>query len=173
MDEKCLRSFKYYVMSENIPSRKEECTACIPFLRQHVSFPNVILLYSGNPWLTFNLDEEYVVKEEYKERKETIYYDDTPIYVEPTASGSGHSHSQVFWPTPPTVPHGDVYHRQKPQENENFKMALDAVMNKGVGFCRAARTFGVNSRTLWLECRRLGFLNPRSKVRMSEATEMR
>ena len=100
-------------------------------------------------------------------------YDNAPMYVEPTPSGSGHNQPQVLWPTIPTIPHGDVYQRRKPQENENFKMALDAVMNKGVGFCKAARIFGVNNRTLWLECRKLGFLNPRSKAAMSRSSELR
>lgn len=130
--------------------------------------PNVFLLYSGNPWLNFTPAEEYIINEENKERRETFYYDN-PQYVEPAPRGSNHDHPQVFWPppplqAPPVVPHGDVYFKRKPQDNENFKLALDAVMNKGIGFCKAARTFGVNNRTLWLECRRLGFLNPRSKV---------
>lgn len=101
-----------------------------------------------------------------------MYYDNAPMYVEPTASGSSYNHPQVLWPTHPPLSHGEVYHRRKPQENENFKMALDAVMNKGMGFCKAARIFGVNNRTLWLECKRLGFLNPRSKVVMAQASEM-
>lgn len=128
--------------------------------------PNVILLYSGNPWLNLPMDEDYMISEEFKEKRDFVYHDTThQQYLQPTPRSSTFNHPQMAWPTPLT--HSDVYQRRKPQENENFKLALDAVMNKGIGFCKAARIFGVNNRTLWLECRRLGFLNPRSKVNSS------
>lgn len=132
--------------------------------------PNVLLLYSGNPWLNLHTEEDYMISEEYKEKRDIVYHDTDQLYLEPTARSSSFSQPQIAWPSPPT--HADVFHRRKPQENENFKMALDAVMNKGIGFCKAARIFGVNNRTLWLECRRLGFLNPRSKVNTSHSSSM-
>ncbi|XP_034255947.1 protein tramtrack, alpha isoform-like isoform X4 [Thrips palmi] len=125
----------------------------------------------GNPWLNLPTEEDYMISEEYREKRDIAYHDTSHLYIEPTPRSSSFSHLQMAWPTP-TPTQTDMFHRRKPQENENFKMALDAVMNKGIGFCRAARIFGVNNRTLWLECRRLGFLNPRSKVNASHPSAM-
>ncbi|GLG92530.1 Uncharacterized protein GBIM_00207 [Gryllus bimaculatus] len=44
-----------------------------------------------------------------------------------------------------------------PQADENFVRALEAVRLGGIGFCKAARMFGVNNRTLWLEYKKRGY----------------
>nr|XP_022918169.1 protein tramtrack, alpha isoform-like isoform X2 [Onthophagus taurus] len=44
-----------------------------------------------------------------------------------------------------------------PQADENFIRALEAVRFGGIGFCKAARIFGVNNRTLWLEYKKRGY----------------
>ncbi|XP_072930902.1 uncharacterized protein [Epargyreus clarus] len=52
-----------------------------------------------------------------------------------------------------------------PQSEENFKRALDAVRFGGIGFCKAARMFGVNNRTLWLEYKKKGYPNNRPSIK--------
>ncbi|XP_046413765.1 longitudinals lacking protein, isoforms H/M/V isoform X2 [Neodiprion pinetum] len=52
-----------------------------------------------------------------------------------------------------------------PQADENFIRALDAVRYGGIGFCKAARMFGVNNRTLWLEYKKRGYPNNRPSVK--------
>ncbi|XP_025603046.1 longitudinals lacking protein, isoforms H/M/V isoform X4 [Athalia rosae] len=52
-----------------------------------------------------------------------------------------------------------------PQADENFIKALDAVRYGGIGFCKAARMFGVNNRTLWLEYKKRGYPNNRPSVK--------
>lgn len=44
-----------------------------------------------------------------------------------------------------------------PQGEENFVRALEAVRFGGIGFCKAARMYGVNNRTLWLEYKKRGY----------------
>ena len=44
-----------------------------------------------------------------------------------------------------------------PQADENFLRALEAVRFGGIGFCKAARMYGVNNRTLWLEYKKRGY----------------
>lgn len=44
-----------------------------------------------------------------------------------------------------------------PQADENFVRALEAVRFGGIGFCKAARMYGVNNRTLWLEYKKRGY----------------
>lgn len=44
-----------------------------------------------------------------------------------------------------------------PQAEENFVRALEAVRFGGIGFCKAARMYGVNNRTLWLEYKKRGY----------------
>ncbi|KAJ8897229.1 hypothetical protein PR048_002575 [Dryococelus australis] len=44
-----------------------------------------------------------------------------------------------------------------PQADENFIRALEAVRFGGIGFCKAARMYGVNNRTLWLEYKKRGY----------------
>lgn len=45
-----------------------------------------------------------------------------------------------------------------------WEQAIEAV-RKGMGFCRAARAFGINNRTLWLEYQRRGFCSDRARVK--------
>ncbi|KAL2740898.1 serine-rich adhesin for platelets [Vespula squamosa] len=52
-----------------------------------------------------------------------------------------------------------------PQADENFIRALDAVRYGGIGFCKAARMFGVNNRTLWLEYKKRGYPNNRPSLK--------
>ncbi|XP_049885305.1 longitudinals lacking protein, isoforms H/M/V-like [Pectinophora gossypiella] len=52
-----------------------------------------------------------------------------------------------------------------PQSEENFQRALEAVRFGGIGFCKAARLFGVNNRTLWLEYKKKGYPNNRPSIK--------
>ncbi|KAJ3660152.1 hypothetical protein Zmor_004621 [Zophobas morio] len=52
-----------------------------------------------------------------------------------------------------------------PQGDENFIRALEAVRFGGIGFCKAARMFGVNNRTLWLEYKKRGYPNFRLSIK--------
>ncbi|KAJ2954124.1 hypothetical protein O0L34_g2346 [Tuta absoluta] len=52
-----------------------------------------------------------------------------------------------------------------PQAEENFQRALEAVRFGGIGFCKAARMFGVNNRTLWLEYKKKGYPNTRPSIK--------
>ncbi|CAG9558588.1 unnamed protein product [Danaus chrysippus] len=52
-----------------------------------------------------------------------------------------------------------------PQAEENFQKALEAVRVGGIGFCKAARMFGVNNRTLWLEYKKKGYPNNRPSIK--------
>lgn len=52
-----------------------------------------------------------------------------------------------------------------PQGDENFIRALDAVRFGGIGFCKAARLYGVNNRTLWLEYKKRGYPNFRLSIK--------
>lgn len=52
-----------------------------------------------------------------------------------------------------------------PQNDENFMRALDAVRMGGIGFCKAARLYGVNNRTLWLEYKKRGYPVNRQSVK--------
>lgn len=47
--------------------------------------------------------------------------------------------------------------RKMIRKNENFLRALEAVKDLGMGFCKAAKIYGVNNRTLWLEYQKLGY----------------
>lgn len=47
--------------------------------------------------------------------------------------------------------------RKMIRKNENFLLALKAVRDQGMGFCKAAKIYGVNNRTLWLEYQKLGY----------------
>lgn len=58
-----------------------------------------------------------------------------------------------------------------PQADENFIRALDAVRYGGIGFCKAARMFGVNNRTLWLEYKKRGYPNNRPSVKSKVKNE--
>lgn len=52
-----------------------------------------------------------------------------------------------------------------PQGDENFIRALEAVRCGGIGFCKAARLFGVNNRTLWLEYKKRGYPISRPSIK--------
>ncbi|XP_068893325.1 protein tramtrack, alpha isoform isoform X2 [Tenebrio molitor] len=52
-----------------------------------------------------------------------------------------------------------------PQGDENFIRALEAVRFGGIGFCKAARMYGVNNRTLWLEYKKRGYPNFRLSIK--------
>ncbi|KAF5304103.1 hypothetical protein FQA39_LY01888 [Lamprigera yunnana] len=52
-----------------------------------------------------------------------------------------------------------------PQADENFVRALDAVRYGGIGFCKAAKMYGVNNRTLWLEYKKRGYPNNRISIK--------
>lgn len=54
---------------------------------------------------------------------------------------------------------------KNPQADENFVRALEAVRFGGIGFCKAARMFGVNNRTLWLEFKKRGYPNNRPSIK--------
>ncbi|XP_031618556.1 longitudinals lacking protein, isoforms H/M/V-like [Contarinia nasturtii] len=58
--------------------------------------------------------------------------------------------------TPPTNQRIS-YSRKMIRKNANFLHALEAVRDKGMGFCKAAKIYGVNNRTLWLEYQKLGY----------------
>ncbi|XP_067644787.1 uncharacterized protein [Eurosta solidaginis] len=52
-----------------------------------------------------------------------------------------------------------------PQGSENFINALEAVRSGGIGFCKAARIYGVNNRTLWLEYKKRGYPVSRRSIK--------
>lgn len=52
-----------------------------------------------------------------------------------------------------------------PQSDENFQRALEAVRTGGIGFCKAARMFGCNNRTLWLEYKKRGYPISRPSIK--------
>lgn len=58
-----------------------------------------------------------------------------------------------------------------PQGDENFLRALDAVRFGGIGFCKAARLYGVNNRTLWLEYKKRGYPISRPSIKNRIKTE--
>ncbi|XP_063372911.1 protein bric-a-brac 1-like [Cydia amplana] len=79
-------------------------------------------------------------------------------------------------PGPSCVPEAQVTQEQTPQQpkrrratnpqsEENFQRALEAVRFGGIGFCKAARMFGVNNRTLWLEYKKKGYPNNRPSIK--------
>lgn len=66
-------------------------------------------------------------------------------------------------PAPPAPP--KRRRTTNPQSEENFQRALEAVRFGGIGFCKAARMFGVNNRTLWLEYKKKGYPNNRPSIK--------
>lgn len=63
------------------------------------------------------------------------------------------------------VPQPKRRRTSNPQSEENFQRALEAVRFGGIGFCKAARMFGVNNRTLWLEYKKKGYPNNRPSIK--------
>lgn len=73
-------------------------------------------------------------------------------------------HENIAEPKPPSTinnsPPQIIQKRKRsinPQADENFVRALEAVRFGGIGFCKAARMYGVNNRTLWLEYKKRGY----------------
>uniref|UniRef100_A0A2A4IX55 BTB domain-containing protein n=1 Tax=Heliothis virescens TaxID=7102 RepID=A0A2A4IX55_HELVI len=66
---------------------------------------------------------------------------------------------------PHPVPTPKRRRTSNPQSEENFQRALEAVRFGGIGFCKAARMFGVNNRTLWLEYKKKGYPNNRPSIK--------
>jgi hypothetical protein len=62
-----------------------------------------------------------------------------------------------------------------PQQDENFIAALEAVRTGGLGFCKAAKIYGVNNRTLWLEYKKRGYpvMRPSTKMRSMNEQNMK
>lgn len=58
-----------------------------------------------------------------------------------------------------------------PQADENFVRALEAVRFGGIGFCKAARMYGVNNRTLWLEYKKRGYPTLRMSIKNRNSTK--
>uniref|UniRef100_A0A0A9XPR6 Protein bric-a-brac 2 n=1 Tax=Lygus hesperus TaxID=30085 RepID=A0A0A9XPR6_LYGHE len=74
----------------------------------------------------------------------------------------------------PPFPYGPVRRKRSvnPQMEENFIAALEAVRSGGLGFCKAAKIYGVNNRTLWLEYKKRGYpLRPSTKSRAMVAEQ--
>ncbi|XP_039287011.1 protein bric-a-brac 2 isoform X2 [Nilaparvata lugens] len=82
-----------------------------------------------------------------------------------TTGGGWELHPSPHYPAPPAAapplapPKARAPHRRRinPQQSEAFREALEAVRTGRLGFCKAAKTYGVNNRTLWLEYKRLGY----------------
>ncbi|XP_075228928.1 uncharacterized protein LOC142328784 isoform X1 [Lycorma delicatula] len=72
-------------------------------------------------------------------------------------SDSSRQSSPCHFPQSPSPSVRGRRRSNDPQHSENFRNALEAVRVGGLGFCKAARLFGVNNRTLWLEYKRLGY----------------
>ncbi|KAG5877469.1 hypothetical protein JTB14_029403 [Gonioctena quinquepunctata] len=66
-----------------------------------------------------------------------------------------------------SYPHTNLKRKRSfnPQGDENFLRALEAVRFGGIGFCKAARMYGVNNRTLWLEYKKRGYPNFRLSIK--------
>lgn len=83
--------------------------------------------------------------------------------------GGGQQQCQSNCSSPCTSPQQTATVKRKrstnPQADENFIRALDAVRYGGIGFCKAARMFGVNNRTLWLEYKKRGYPNNRPSLK--------
>ncbi|KAF4518489.1 hypothetical protein B566_EDAN006494 [Ephemera danica] len=75
-------------------------------------------------------------------------------------------------PCPSSPPSSPTVRRKRTdtQRDENFLQALEAVRSGGIGFCKAARMYGVNNRTLWLEYRRRGYPITRPSLKPRAST---
>uniref|UniRef100_A0A1B6IDU7 BTB domain-containing protein n=1 Tax=Homalodisca liturata TaxID=320908 RepID=A0A1B6IDU7_9HEMI len=56
----------------------------------------------------------------------------------------------------------------KVQDSENFLQALEAVRSGSLGFCKAAKLYGLNNRTLWLEYKKRGYPSNRPPVNLRQ-----
>lgn len=77
-------------------------------------------------------------------------------YVNPNLNQNSYEQKHPVNASPPQL----LQKRKRsinPQADENFVRALEAVRFGGIGFCKAARMYGVNNRTLWLEYKKRGY----------------
>lgn len=77
-------------------------------------------------------------------------------YANPNLNNNSCEHKHPVNTSPPQL----LQKRKRsinPQADENFVRALEAVRFGGIGFCKAARMYGVNNRTLWLEYKKRGY----------------
>lgn len=96
----------------------------------------------------------------------------SPVHKRPSPCGQGQP-GPVPSPTPSSPPSSPTVQRRKrtdTQRDENFLQALEAVRTGGIGFCKAARMYGVNNRTLWLEYRRRGYPITRPSLKPRAST---
>ncbi|CAH2000806.1 unnamed protein product [Acanthoscelides obtectus] len=83
--------------------------------------------------------------------------------------------SQEAQPQMQGEPYYHVHKRKRsinPQGDQNFMRALEAVRFGGIGFCKAARMYGVNNRTLWLEYKKRGYPNIRLSIKNRHRLQM-
>lgn len=83
-------------------------------------------------------------------------------------SGSGVVNNSQVHSGNQTTQTANVVKRKRsvnPQGDENFIRALEAVRSGGIGFCKAARLYGVNNRTLWLEYKKRGYPISRPSIK--------
>ncbi|XP_047041277.1 longitudinals lacking protein, isoforms H/M/V-like isoform X2 [Helicoverpa zea] len=85
--------------------------------------------------------------------------------LEVAGPSPGPSCAEVHAPPDAPLPTQKRRRTIKPQSEENFQRALEAVRYGNIGFCKAARLFGVNNRTLWLEYKKRGYPNHRPSIR--------
>lgn len=66
----------------------------------------------------------------------------------------------------------DEFAKRRPIKNSaNMHKALEAVRFGGLGFCKAARMYGVNNRTLWLEYKKHGYPATTARYRKKQCNE--
>lgn len=90
------------------------------------------------------------------------------IKQSPSPTGESTPTVNVSSNTTATTPSTGTTKRKRsvnPQGDENFLRALDAVRFGGIGFCKAARLYGVNNRTLWLEYKKRGYPISRPSIK--------
>nr|CAI5867407.1 unnamed protein product [Callosobruchus analis] len=93
----------------------------------------------------------------------------------PTPDNSGVLAQEPHAQGPAGEPFYHVHKRKRsinPQGDQNFMRALEAVRFGGIGFCKAARMYGVNNRTLWLEYKKRGYPNFRLSIKNRHRLQM-
>uniref|UniRef100_A0A8D8WKS5 Protein tramtrack, alpha isoform n=1 Tax=Cacopsylla melanoneura TaxID=428564 RepID=A0A8D8WKS5_9HEMI len=97
--------------------------------------------------------------------------------IDPSPAPSSHyqegeGFSSEFTPeaTPPLTARKKRYNSCSSQDRERFNEALEAVRYGGIGFCKAARLYGVNNRSLWLEYKKRGYptMRPGPKLKSKD-----
>lgn len=94
---------------------------------------------------------------------QSVYSQGTTPIQSPTSGAAGGSTSNTRASANSTT--SKRKRSVNPQGDENFIRALEAVRYGGIGFCKAARLFGVNNRTLWLEYRKRGYPISRPSIK--------